>query len=130
MGGIIMKQFNLQAFLKNPTRPIITRDGNRARIVCTDRNHKDYPIVALVLIGRTERMCGYREDGMYLDATPSSMDLFFDPTKKEGWVNIYKTTTLETICSPGSVFNTKEEALSHKSGVLEYVGTCKIEWEE
>lgn len=28
-----MKQFDLQEYLKNPTRPIITRDGRAARII-------------------------------------------------------------------------------------------------
>lgn len=43
-----MEQFSLDEFLKNPTRPIVTRDGNIVRIICTDRNNKEYPIVALV----------------------------------------------------------------------------------
>lgn len=42
-----MKQFDLQEYLKNPQKKIVTRDGERARIICTDRN-PNYPIVALV----------------------------------------------------------------------------------
>ena len=41
-----MKQFNLEEYLKNPSRKIITRDGRNVRIVCT--NAKSFPIVALV----------------------------------------------------------------------------------
>lgn len=52
MGGIIMRQFNLEEYVKNPTRPIITRDGRAARIICTDRKgvgvDSPYPIVALI----------------------------------------------------------------------------------
>lgn len=42
-----MKQFSLSEYLKDTTRPIITRDGRSARIICTDRVGK-WPIVALI----------------------------------------------------------------------------------
>lgn len=32
----------------DPTKPVQTRDGRKARIICTDVNHKFYPIMALV----------------------------------------------------------------------------------
>lgn len=32
----------------DPTKPVQTRSGLKARIICTDRNHPKYPIVALV----------------------------------------------------------------------------------
>ena len=31
-----MKQFNLEEYLKNPSRKVITRDGREARIICTE----------------------------------------------------------------------------------------------
>ena len=42
-----MEQFSLAEYLKNPTRPIITRDGRIARIICTDakRITADYPFI-------------------------------------------------------------------------------------
>lgn len=43
-----MEQFNLQAFLKNPNRPIVTRDGHAARIICTNRVDKTHSILALL----------------------------------------------------------------------------------
>lgn len=59
------------------------------------------------------------------------IDIVFAPEKKVGWINIYRSTTLETVCSPGCVFNTEEEALCHQTTrVMKYLGTCKIEWEE
>lgn len=50
-----MKQFNLEEYLKNPSRKVVTRDGRNARIICTDAKGK-YPIVALMEIsdGSTE----------------------------------------------------------------------------
>lgn len=32
----------------DPTKPVQTRDGRKARIICTDVNDKYYPIMALV----------------------------------------------------------------------------------
>ena len=32
-----MKQFNLEEYLKDPNKKVVTRDGRNARIVCTDR---------------------------------------------------------------------------------------------
>ena len=31
-----MRQFDLDKYLKNPNRKIVTRDGKSVRIVCTD----------------------------------------------------------------------------------------------
>ena len=31
-----MKQFNLEEYLKDPSREIITRDGRPVRIICTN----------------------------------------------------------------------------------------------
>jgi hypothetical protein len=131
-----MKQFDLQEYLKNPGQKIVTRDGRAARILCTDRNYDNYPVVALVQVQlrggqlRDDPYC-YTKDGLYLDHSENSKDLFFAPEKKVGWINIYRSTTLETVCSPGCVFNTEEEALCHQTTrVMKYLGTCKIEWEE
>lgn len=127
-----MEQFSLTEYLKNPTRPIVTRDGDIVRIVCTDRNYKEYPIVALVQICGMERMCGYTEDGMYLSDRQSSRDLFFAPepkTKKVGWMNVCKYGDDKHFFLVGNViFPTREEALKCKS---EYsVDTIPIRWEE
>ena len=43
-----MKQFNLDEYLKNPSRKVVTRDGKNVRIVCTDKKGNDYPVVALI----------------------------------------------------------------------------------
>ena len=43
-----MEEFSLGKYLKNPNRKIVTRDGKSVRIVCTDRECMDFPVVALV----------------------------------------------------------------------------------
>lgn len=127
-----MEQFSLSEYLKNPTRPIVTRDGRSVRIVCTDGRYENYPIIALVEDEDGKKdVETYTIEGSSIDGYEHPQDLFFSPEKKEGWINIYRSTTLETVCSPGCVFNTEEEALCHQTTrVMKYLGTCKIEWEE
>lgn len=45
-----MKQFNLDEYLKNPSRRVVTRDGRNVRIICTDRVNFDSPVMALVMM--------------------------------------------------------------------------------
>lgn len=127
-----MEQFSLAEYLKNPTRPIVTRDGRSVRIVCTDRNCKDYPIIALEQIGGTEKMCGYTEDGMYLNDISSSKDLFFAPepkTKKVGWMNVNKYGDDKHFSLVGGVIHpTREQALTERPDWA--VDTIQIRWEE
>jgi hypothetical protein len=48
----------------NPNRPIKTRDGMPARIICTNRKGR-HPIVALVCQNDEEAMLTYSEDGRF-----------------------------------------------------------------
>ena len=45
MGGLNMKQFNLEEYLKDPSKKIVTRNGKPAKIVCTNFISKR-PIIA------------------------------------------------------------------------------------
>ena len=42
-----MKQFNLEEYLQNPSRKVVTRNGSKVRTICTDKKG-DSPIVALI----------------------------------------------------------------------------------
>lgn len=129
-----MKQFSLDEYLKNPQRKITTRDGVPVRIICTDKvcdnKGSQKPIVALVDFGNREIVYPYSSNGISSPLLPK-FDLFFAPEKKEGWINIYKYN-LSSLITPGSqVYNTKEEAESAiGSGLVDYISTVKIEWEE
>ena len=131
-----MKQFDLQEFLKNPTRPIVTRDGHDVRIICTNRIDKTHSILALLFEDEDrdrEEVYQYTSKGEYYPNASSPHDLFFAPVKKEGWVNVYKYRSRCTHLS-GIIYSSKEEAESdakdHESGINTYVTTIKIEWEE
>ena len=124
-----MKQFNLEEYLKNPSKKVVTRIGRKVRIICTDRNHPTRPIIALVQIDKCEEMYGcYTKYGSWVDCASSPNDLFFAPEKKSGWINLYK---MNSIISPGPrVYDTKEEAESAAGDKSYYISTIKIEWEE
>ena len=122
-----MKEFNLQEFLANPSQKVMTRDGRKARIVCTDMKNKQ-PILALITEGNREDIRFYSQNGVWCNDFPNhKLDLVFAPIKKKGWINIFRCKTELYI---GDVFETKEEA--EKMGKLSknYITTIKIEWEE
>lgn len=126
-----MKPFDLQEFLKNPTRPIVTRDGHTARIICTNRICKTHPILALLIedeYSDTEVVYQYTLKGEYFSNASSPHDLFFVSEKKEGWINIYHYDGIENANAARRIYDTKEEALSCKNKGC--VDTIKIEWEE
>lgn len=126
-----MKQFNLQAFLKNPTRPIVTRDGHSVRIICTNRIDKTHSILALLFEDEDrdrEEVYQYTSKGEYFPNASSPHDLFFAPIKKEGWINIYHYDGIENANAARRIYDTKEEALA--CGNKGCVDTIKIEWEE
>ena len=123
-----MKQFNLEEYLKNPTKKVITRDGNSVRILCTDAKG-NFPIIALVeTYNGNETVLRLKENGRFYNDTENSRDLFFAPVKKEGWINLYR---MNSMISPGPrAYDTKEEAESAAGDKSYYISTIKIKWEE
>ena len=84
-----MKPFNLEEYIKNPSRKIVTRDGKNVRIIYTNAKG-NFPIIALVETHNdTEVVLRLREDGHFYNTTKDSRDIFFASKKHEGWVNIY-----------------------------------------
>lgn len=122
-----LKPFSLE--LAKQGKPVCTRDGRKARIICFDRNDIK-PIVALVtFINGTsviEKAFYYFEDGYHLSKNDKNdYDLMMLPEKKEGWVNVYKTS-INYEC--GTVFSTEQEAKNKTNDGR--ITTVKIEWEE
>ena len=114
--GKNLKPFDLEA--AKAGKPVCTRDGRKARIICFDRVG-DFPIVALT----DDR--DYKEEGVNLydingKGSNECFDLMMLPEKKEGWVNVYKD----------SVYGTKDEALIVRSESRGYIDTIKINWSE
>ena len=125
-----MKQFNLKEYLKDPNKKVVTRDGRNVRIICTDRQGGDRPILILYFgSDGIERCFSCFPNGRRYVDIDSCMDLFFASEKHEGWVNLYDHSEGTYL---GSVYSSKEvaEAMSKKCGLQHYITTIKIEWEE
>lgn len=125
-----MKQFNLEEYLKNPSRKVVTGDGRNARIICTDAKG-DFPIVALMETpdGSIEFPHKFKNNGhsLYCDED-YYLNLFFVQEKHEGWVNLYRGALDVTYA--GCVYTIEKEAREHIDDPQRYVATVKIEWEE
>ena len=125
-----MEQFSLEKYLANPSRKVVTRNGRNARIISTDMNSKNYPIVALVKLSdnTTEDVWTYTKDGEFEVEQSTTYDLFFAPETYEGWINVYRNNDSHTYA--GAVYDSKEDAEKRKIIDENYVTTIKIEWEE
>lgn len=115
-----LKPFNLE--LAKQGKPVCTRDGRKARIVCFDAKG-DKPIIALIEMGVAETPNNYPIDGKAISTKETPCDLMMLPEKKEGWINVYALNTC---------YSSKEEAEANidRDYEHEYVRTVKIEWEE
>lgn len=127
-----MKEFSLEEYLKNPNREVVTRDGRKVRIICTDRkNHDSHPIIALVETDEDdERVRSFKIDGKWsVDGLESELDLFFVPTKHEGWIIINKWPNGERDTN-GIIYDTELDIPNKPQVGTHRVATIKIEWEE
>ena len=125
-----MEQFSLEKYLANPSRKVVTRDGRNAKIISTDMNCENYPIVALVQICDkyyTEKVNTYTENGELDIERPYRDDLFFAPEKHEGWVNVSRE---EYGYEGGLIYDSKEDAEKIAKVNKCCIATVKIEWEE
>jgi len=119
-----LKEFDLEA--AKAGKPVCTRDGRKARIICFDRNDL-YPIVALIECEDGKEIIGaYSKEGQTEIYKIKGTNLMMLPEKKEGWVNIDKGGSGKiTISSP---YSTKEEAVHNDNETT--IDTIKIYWEE
>lgn len=102
-------------------KPVCTRDGRKARIICFDAKG-DKPIIALIEYEIDERPCNYFANGRFYSNPNENndADLIMLSEKKEGWVNLYKN----------QIHNTFKSAEEGHKGTTDYIKTIKVEWEE
>lgn len=120
-----MKPFNLEA--AKAGKPVCTRDGRKARIICFDRKLLfkgiSYPIIALVEdTAKEETVYGYNEKGKVMiedDATYKD-DLMMLPQKKEGWIIIHKE----------AIYDKETAEKIARETTANVIRIQKIEWEE
>ena len=123
-----MEPFNLKEYFKNPSVKIVTRDGKPARIICTNKQNKKYPVVALVMEDSVEGTFNFTEDGLVIAGDITKYDLFFIPERKEGWMIIYAANDNHMPYPDTTIYKTKEEALKAKR-YTGYMGIAHVEWE-
>lgn len=124
-----MKEFNLE--LAKQGKPVCTRDGRKARILCFDLKDKDFPISAAVeLESDREIPMTYTLNGSYLLNEEDNRDLMMVSEKHEGWINITKCEDIKRFV--GGTIHPSEEAAKEdgKLASNNYITTIKIEWEE
>lgn len=126
-----MKPFNLEEYLANPNKKVITRDGRAVKIYCTNYDSRQ-PIIAEIEYHNFSQ--SFTKDGRYfIDDRNSPYDLFFTPEKHEGWINIFRGK--DGPLTGNIIFASKEEAEEssrHCCGFTQslYIISVKIEWEE
>ena len=124
-----MKPFNLKEYRENPSRKVVTRDGRKVRIVCTDSDTEGGPIIAIVtMANQRKHVLLYHENGKYFSFdSVSENDLFFAPSKHTDYINIYRD---ERVYFLGAVYTSEEYAKNIAKGNDQYITTIKVEWEE
>ena len=118
-----MKQFNLEEYLKNPSRKVVTREGQSVKIHCTNYIG-EHPIIAHV--EGYDYSTSFCKDGRSVIGEETPRDLFFAPEKHEGWVNIYRNLKCGEFCK--TIHTSKEVA--KRVAAPDVIATIKIEWEE
>lgn len=124
-----MKQFNLQEYLANPNRQVVTRNGQKVRIVCTDRaGSYTKPVVALITLPNGDEVIKtFWDNGIETAGSEDKNDLFFAPEKHTDYINLYRN---EDGYFLGAVYTSEEYAKNIAKGNDQYITTIKVEWEE
>lgn len=123
-----MKQFNLQEYLANPNRQVVTRNGRNVRIICTDFNNPDFPVIGE--IKGYKWPISFTTNGEAIKEKQLCNDLFFAPEKHEGWINLPALLPEEQGDLPHPfkipVFETEAKAIMAR----ENVERCRIKIED
>ena len=127
-----LKPFDLEAAKSG--KPVCTRDGRKARIICFDAKGKQ-PIIALLEREKTDEeiIQTYSMNGRYYEFRKEDhRDLMMLPEKREGWVNVYRDCDGANITKDDNIYSSKEAAMASAQFIDEnsYVATTKINWEE
>ena len=125
-----MKPFNLEEYLANPSKKIVTKDGRKVkRVLCTDAMGS-YPIVVLIenYGGTRDDAIQYTKNGRYFINGKDDKDLFFATDKHEKWVNVYLRSNGDL--DFGDTYSSEKEAKGSITSHATYITTIKVEWGE
>lgn len=123
-----LKPFSLE--LAKQGKPVCTRDGRKARIICFDAIlGSENSLIVLINNGSYESLEVYKIDGRYYLENLREYDLMMLLEKKEGWVNVYHDNE-GNIYTDEYVFNTEKDAIVFHPHNENRKATVKIEWYE
>ena len=121
-----MKPFNLKEHLEHPDWKVVTREGEPVRIVYTELDDSDYPVVAVISNWHAQK---FTAGGLFHAGKETKYDLFFAPERQqyEGRVNVTRSVPdNEAFC--GKIYASQLEAgINADDSTL---ATVKIKWEE
>jgi len=127
----------------DPAKPVQTRDGRRTRIISTNRVGGSMSIVALIddMAGYGEAVACFTAGGLgYGSKGNMPGDLVNIPTKRVGWLNLYRHPVKEReprppmTAGPGiRLYESRDQAIT--AGYARppsegYFATIKVEWED
>lgn len=114
----------------DPTKPVQTRDGRKARIVCTDMDHSSWGLTGVAVhTSLPIRQREGTEEVLFFDITTGRAkgntverpyDLVNVPVRTSTWENMYKDT------SGGSLYHDKETASLSSSNFCKRWGRERI----
>ena len=122
-----LKPFNLEQ--AKAGKPVCTRDGRKARIICFDANIMPGNKNILALIRKndgSEYIEYYTSNGKFSDSKDDINDLMMLSEKREGWVNVDKRSNGEVIIS--KPYPTRDEAIHNSSELT--IDTVILSWNE
>ena len=123
-----MKPFSIKEHLEHPNRKVVTREGEPVRILCTDLNDNNYPVVAVINKWHVDK---FAADGLFQAGEVTKYDLFFANERREGWAIIFKQPLTGSFELSPEIYATKEAAVrtwEANPGIK--CSIVKIEWEE
>lgn len=117
-----LKEFNLEA--AKAGKPVCTRDGRKARIICFDAKRKDGKNIMALIPSKEypefEDLVAYLNNGNYHGGHENDGDLMMLPEKKEGWIIIHKE----------AIYDKETAEKIARETTANVIKIQKIEWEE
>lgn len=117
-----LKEFNLEA--AKAGKPVCTRDGRKARIICFDAKRKDGKNIMALIPSKEypefEDLVAYPNNGNYHGGHENDGDLMMLPQKKEGWIIIHKE----------AIYDKETAEKIARETTANVIRIQKIEWEE
>ena len=109
----------------DPTKPVQTRDGRKARILCTDKASETHPIIAEVFReGDDSSVHIYMDSGMYVDGATHELDLINIPEKHVRYINFYDDDIT------GTTMKYKSRADADANAIPDRLACVRVEYED